>query len=130
MLALRLAQSAADRVSFDCASAVVEALESKNYTFEPSGVPGKYFESDDNQADLAKWLVRTTKVSWNEVREVLRAIDKLGLRIREPDVHPQTSDPRCTARAFENVVPFGAATAMAQKTDSSQLPPESGHRYK
>jgi hypothetical protein len=111
-IAQREARQGGARTSFEDASMVIEALAALNYTFEPPGVAGRYHESDEAQHSMALYLSRTTRLHIRAVYCVLNTIDKLGLRIREPNLHP--SGLRTTEPAFANVLQSGAQRAAAQ----------------
>jgi hypothetical protein len=113
-LALKIAQSWPVKLSLDDATAVVEALSGLGYTFVPPGLAGRHAcESAESGAHLARWLSQHTPLSWAEASEALRTIDRLGIRIREPDRHP--SGLKTTMPAFADVKPLGAAFIAAQQ---------------
>ena len=119
-LALKLAQAAPQHVAFDDVIIVADALATLGYSFEPPGVPGRYHESDEAQHSMRLYLCRTTGLAMQPVRNVLVAIEQIGLRIREPNSHPSGF---CTsAAAFENVLKSGAARAAAQKPIDQRMP--------
>jgi hypothetical protein len=129
-LALRIAQREARqggaRTNFEDASLVTEALASLGYTFEPPGVLGRYHESDEGRQSMALYLSRTTGLHIRTVHVTMNTIDKLGLRIREPDQHP--SGLRTTEPAFANVLQSGAQRAAAQKPIDDRMPGQ-GRNY-
>jgi hypothetical protein len=125
-IAQREARQGGARTSFDDASMVIEALASLGYTFVPPGVPGRYHESDEGRQSMALYLSRTTGLHIQAVHVIMNTIDKLGLRIREPDAHP--SGLRTTEPAFANVLQSGAQRAAAQKPRDDRMPGQ-GRNY-
>jgi hypothetical protein len=112
-LAFRIARSGAPAIDPNDAATAVEALSALGYEFVPPGIEGRFVETDEDGRSMAEYLRQNTSLSWQTAHGILREIRRLGLRIREPDTHP--SGLRTQARAYETVVPFGAATIAAQK---------------
>jgi hypothetical protein len=108
----REARQGGARTSFEDASLVIESLASLGYTFEPPGVPGRYHESDEAQHSMRLYLSRATGMHIRAVHVIMNTIDRLHLRIREPDAHP--SGLKTTEPAFANVIQSGARRAAAQ----------------
>jgi hypothetical protein len=97
----REARQGGARISYEDASLVIEALAGFGYTFVAPGTPGRYCDSDEQKHGMALNLSRATKLHIRAVYVVLNNIDRLGLRIREPDQHP--SGLRTNAYAHETV---------------------------
>jgi hypothetical protein len=111
-IAQREARQGGARTSFEDATLVIQALASLGYEFVPPGHPGRYHESDEARQAMALYLSRKTGLHIRAVHVIMNTIDKLGLRIREPDQHP--SGLRTTEPAFSNVLQSGARRAAAQ----------------
>jgi hypothetical protein len=119
-IAQREARQGGARTSFEDAALVVDALARLGYEFVPPGHPGRYHESDEGRQSMALYLSRTTGMHIRAVHVIMNTIDKLGLRIREPDAHP--SRLRTTEPAFANVIQSGAQRAAAQKPIDDRMP--------
>jgi hypothetical protein len=125
-VALKIAQSAPQHVDFESAAMVTAALASLGYDFVPHGTPGRFIESDEVRHSLALYLAGKTGLHIQIMRNILTAIERSGLRIREPDAHP--SGLKTTAHAFATVKPFGAKHAAAQKPIDQRMPGQ-GRNY-
>jgi len=101
--------------SFEEVTTVIETLAALGYTFEPPGTAGRYHESDEAMHSMRLFLSRKCGLHYRIVRLVTDALDRLQIRIREPDAHP--SGFRTTEPAFANVIQSGAKRAAAQIPD-------------
>jgi hypothetical protein len=126
-IALKIAQASSGHdVGFADAALVTDALAALGYEFVGHGVAGRYHESDEAIQGMRLYLVRKTGLHMQVVRNVLVAIERFGLKIREPDAHP--SGVRTTEAAFEYVPQSGAARAAAQKPIDMRMPGQ-GRNY-
>jgi hypothetical protein len=112
--------------SFEEATLVIETLAALNYTFVAPGTAGRFHESDEAMHSMRLFLSRKCGLHYRIIRLITDTLDRLQIRIREPDAHP--SGLKTTEPAFANVIQSGAKRAAAQKPIDDRMPGQ-GRNY-